>query len=207
MGTSLVQREPEERNIIPRSWILLDTCSTHCVGCNKDLIHDIRKCTKDEVLCIETNGGSLIYEHVGICSLAPVKMFYNPNSIANVLSLSMVADIPGVKIVMDSEAERSIKVIFGDETNLVFKECKDGLYFFDTNTARTNPTNAPVNDYSSYNLLNSHINSIENNKKIFSKKQVQKAIEARQMQRILCWPSTDYFKYIVRNNMLQNCDI
>ena len=79
----------------------------------------------DEILHIETNGGSIIYNQVGICSLVPVKMFCNSNSIANVLSLSMVANIPGAKVEMNSEIEKAIAVHFDNGKVLKFQECKD----------------------------------------------------------------------------------
>jgi len=89
---------------------LLDTCSTLSVGCNSDLISNIRDCTEEERLTISTNGGSLFYDQIGTSNLMPVEMYYNPKSIANVLSLSVVAKIPGCGIIMDTNVSRTITV-------------------------------------------------------------------------------------------------
>ena len=81
-------------------------------------------------------------------------MHYNPNSIANVLSLSAVADITGCMITIDTDVNRSIKVHLNDDVFFEFQECKDRLLYYDTNSNNNN--NTTVNNYTyfvSYNFL------------------------------------------------------
>ena len=54
------------------------------------------------------------------------------------------------------------------------------------------------------NLL---INSVSNNKLEYTKKQIDRAATARKIYHTIGWPSTDNFKYFVKNNMLRNCNI
>ena len=75
-------------------------------------------------------------------------MHYNPSSIANVLSLSAVADIPGCRITMDTDVNRSIKVHLNDDVFFEFQECKDGLFYYDTNSNNNN--NTTVNKYTDF---------------------------------------------------------
>ena len=46
------------KSMIPKSWILLDTCSTSNCCNNSNLVHDLRKCNDDEELTVHTNGGT-----------------------------------------------------------------------------------------------------------------------------------------------------
>ena len=54
------------------------------------------------------------------------------------------------------------------------------------------------------NLL---INSVSNNKLEYTKKQIDRAATARKIHHTIGWPSTDNFKYFVKNNMLRNCNV
>ena len=45
--------------VINPNWLLLDTCSTHIVCANVDLVENLATCSEEDVLHIVTNGGSL----------------------------------------------------------------------------------------------------------------------------------------------------
>jgi hypothetical protein len=84
----LAQVQNHFPNGIPNHYVLLDSDSTVSIFCNADLltnIHDV-----DEPLYLETNGGG----HQVSTQMGTVKDFgpvwYNPESIANVLSLAQV---------------------------------------------------------------------------------------------------------------------
>ncbi len=170
-GTSMIQADNDSNalsDMIDREWLLLDTCSTNCVGCNADLIDNICDCTEEEILHIATNGGSLVYSEIGINKLIPIPMHYNPDSIANVLSLSVVADIPGFRITMDTDVDRSITVHINNDVSFEFQECKHGLFYYNTNA--NNKNNTAVNEYTDFVSYNFFINSISNNKKSYNEK-------------------------------------
>ena len=81
------------------------------------------------MLEIITNGCTCTYDQVGMSKLVPVQMHYNPRSIAYVISLKAMTDIPGARVKMDTDVERSIIVSFKNGAEIKFQECKHGLYF------------------------------------------------------------------------------
>ena len=195
-------------NVIDKNWLLLDTCSTHNVCANVDLIDGLRSCDDEETLHIVTNGGSLSYSVIGNCKLLPVQMHYNQDSIANVLSLKSVASIPGVRVTMDSGVERAIMVELPEKGRVIkFVECTDGLYYHDTKNS-SNVVNPYPNFVDSNDVhVNLFMNTITNNKLGYNKKQIDRAIKARQLHQELGWPSTQDLKKYIKTNYLKNCKV
>jgi hypothetical protein len=73
---------------IPKNWILLDNQSTVNVFCNKDLLKNVRK--TDRRMTIMCNAGATVRSMIGELDGYPGEVWYNPNGIANILSLSDV---------------------------------------------------------------------------------------------------------------------
>ena len=72
---------------VPSRFILLDSESTHCMFYTKDYLHDIR--TSEDPILVHTNGRQMM------CTLEGFLpgfgwVYYNPDEIANILSLAMV---------------------------------------------------------------------------------------------------------------------
>eukprot|EP00957_Ditylum_brightwellii_P096269 7332464-Ditylum_brightwellii.AAC.1 len=68
--------------------------------------------------------------------MAGLKLFemtvhFNENTMATVLSLSDIASLDGVHLTMNTLEERAILVHLDDGKVIKFKECDDGLYYFD----------------------------------------------------------------------------
>ena len=51
------------------------------------------------------------------------------------------------------------------------------------------------------------VNTVENNKSFYTKKQVKLAEVARRLQQNMGFPGNDVFKRIIQNNLIQNCPI
>ena len=62
----------------------------------------------------------------------PLKVHYDEDSLATVLSVKDVANIENVKIIMDTSKERAISVIIKGDRIIKFLQCNSGLYYFDT---------------------------------------------------------------------------
>lgn len=79
-------------------------------------------------------------------------VFFNEQSLANVLSFKKVAAIEDVRITFDTTIEKAI-VVHVNNITFKFKECKDGLYYFDmTNyNIENHKTKSTINNYSSQN--------------------------------------------------------
>ena len=92
-GFILAQSEQAPTSTIPKDWILLDSCSTDCVFNDHSLLNNISPCTQQEKLKIYTNGSSLTYDHMRVFKYLPLPGYYNPDSIANILSLKDVLDL------------------------------------------------------------------------------------------------------------------
>jgi hypothetical protein len=184
-------------NQIPQSWILLDTCSTVSVACNQDLVTNIRDCASEECLTVHTNGGSQFFNRMGMLMVMPIPVHFNPDSMANILSMKDVVSLPGVTVTMDSSKERALLVSFGT-SELKFTECSEGLYFYDVNNI-----NKPKALLTNYSLLE----TVEDNKSYFSPSEIKGAETARKIQQEIGWPSTAFFKTIIANNHTKNSPI
>ena len=198
-----IQSDTTDDTMISKDWILLDTCSTDNVCNNRQLVKNIRKCGPDNSLEIRTNGGSIVYDNIGDLMLLPLKIFFNENSIANILSLKHVADIPGVYITMDTRKEKSMTVHLPNGKEIKFMEYTDGLYYYDTSKSKEK-----VNVYPSPTNQNfSFLSTVRQNKSIFNKKQVRAADMARDFQQCIGWPSDKAFKRYIGENLVNNSRI
>ena len=97
-------------SVINSKWILLDTCSTVSICFNEDLIRHIRKSEVDEELTVITNGEKQTFKNMAILKYMPLQVYFKSDSLANIISLRNVANIPGVSITMDTEKERGTMV-------------------------------------------------------------------------------------------------
>ena len=181
---------------IPKNWILLDTCSTCSVSNNRDFLGPISKCTPDNVLMVFTNGGSKTFDETALLKLLPMTIHHNPDSMATILSVKDVGNIPGVQITMDTLKEKAI-IVKHDNNIFKFKECKDGLYYYDTAQDKVN-----------YDVTNySFLETVADNSKFFSADEIKGAMRARQTQQEINWPSTSDFKYYVSKNCIRNSPV
>jgi hypothetical protein len=99
-GTTFATINATADTIIPTTWILLDSQSTVSVFCNKHLLQNIR--TSPQKLTVSTNGGTQVSSFVGdLPNFGTV--WYNPDSLANILSLAQVCDIRTVTMNSDDD--------------------------------------------------------------------------------------------------------
>jgi len=141
--------------------------------------------------------------------LLSLPVYYNKNTIANVLSFQQIASMKGVRITVDTAIEKAISVTVGDVT-YKFRECDSGLYYIDMENINSFKTKNTVSPYSKP-LLSSPsfclLNTVENNKSLYTKQQVKRVDFARQLQQNLGWPGTKVFKNLILNNLILNCSI
>ena len=121
------------------------------------------------------NGGSLMYNNYGHLSLLPdLEVYYNPDSIANLLSMAYVTE--HYRATMDSAVENSIIVHVGDGNDLKFLTCVRGLYYFDTKVKYS------VTGYS-------FLMYVASNKLYYTRREFQGADDAHLLQGRIGWPS------------------
>jgi hypothetical protein len=179
---------------IPDTWILLDTCSTASVACNKDLVVDLQPCNSEDSLTLYTNGGTQNFNSKGMMTLFPLAVHFNSASMANILSMKDVVSMDGVKVTMDSSKEKALLVEF-DKCVYKFQECANGLYFFDT--ASSVKSKSEITPYS-------FLETVKDNKQFFTSQEIKGAEKARSIQQEIGWPSTSTFKRIIGQNLIEN---
>jgi hypothetical protein len=191
-GTTLLQHAfvlAQHKHKIDPNWILLDSQSTISVFNNPDMLTNIRD--SGRTLRAITNGGHQDSTKVGdFPNLGEV--WFNENSIANILSLADVCNV--CRVTMDSDTAHSINVHRKDGSVMTFQEHPSGLYVYDSN-AKT--------DVSAYTL----VNTVAHQKTLFTPRQIQAADAARDLYRMIGRPSEPAFQRILRNNLIHNCPV
>ena len=95
-GICLMQRLDNNgigsNSTINKAWILLDSCSTFSCVCNPSLVTNIRPCDENELMTVYTNGGQVDYNHVSTLVLLPFDVYFDEQSMANILSLKDVSN-------------------------------------------------------------------------------------------------------------------
>ena len=200
----------DNSNVIPNDWILLDSCSTDCVFKDPSIITNISKCSKEKELKMRTNGGSIVYKHTGYFTYLPLQVYYNNSSIANILSLKHVMDIPGVSVTIDNSTEPTI-ILSYEGKDVRFSSTGGGLFHCSIKdlhplspsksvTTSTTPNKGP-------DTTTSCLATVRMNESKYTKKDRQGAIDARNLQRDLMWPSSEALIKYIEGNYIQGCNI
>ena len=197
-GTTLVQyavmmAQAEQFVTIDPSWVLLDSQSTISVFRNKNMLNNIRQ--SPHVLRAITNGGYQDSNMVGdFPNLGTV--WYNADSIANILSLAEVRKV--CKVTMDTAAAPAIMHVHRKNGSIMsFVEHPSGLYVYNGNNSNDEVT--------AYTLLS----TVAELKKMFPKRQVDDADAdaARALYRKIGRPDEAEFQTILRGNFIQSCPV
>ena len=143
-----------------------------------DILNTARNCNTGEIIHIATNGGDITYTSTDKLKLRPLDVRYNTQLIANVLSMKDTAYILSARLIMDTSEEKAIIVSLADGISLKFKECSDSLYYF--NTKGSNNNNASVNHYLSFSSSFNFLNTVENPKVKFNKREINRVETVRK---------------------------
>ena len=188
---------------VQSDWLLLDSGSTFCSANTLSCLTHVSPCAPMRSF---TNGGSLDYTSAGPLKLLPsLEVYYNPSSLANIVSLSAVAS--KYRTVMDSHVEDAI-LVFVDQTVLRFRACGQGLYYF--NFVKDSPI--PIDDINNsktilpYKPFYSFFSTVSSNKEYFTRAEIEGADASRILQPRIGWPSSEY-KYYLASNQLNDCPV
>ena len=89
------------KQMIPKSWLLLDKCTTRSVSNNKNMVNNITNYKCDDCLKLYTNGVTTICKQMAKLRLLPLNVHFNEASIATIISFSDVCDIHGIRVIFD----------------------------------------------------------------------------------------------------------
>ena len=107
--------------------LLLDSCSTLNLISNPDLLRDIHDVPAGIV--VHCNAGDVFINKMGYLGDFPVPVWYNPNGIANILSLHIIAQHYHIRY--DSRKKDAFYVTGPDNVRVDFVPTTKGLYACD----------------------------------------------------------------------------
>lgn len=164
---------------------------------NLDLLTNIQNVNTP--LCLTTiGGGKQITHQMGNLECIG-DVWYNPDSIANILSLSQPRKVR--RITMDTELQPAFHVhsLDGKKTT-VFANHGSGLYLHDTSLPTHKENSKPVINFSC-------LQTVSQNKQLYTKRQIELANEACKLHHLIGRPSLPCFLNALENNHLLNCPI
>jgi hypothetical protein len=130
-------------------------------------------------------------------------VWYNPDSIANVLSLAQVRRVRRVTMDTDVSPAFHVHKLDGSGTT-TFHEHASGLYLYDATT----PLIAkPANHSNSAVVAYSCLQTVDQNKAKYTVRQVEAADKARTLYRLLGRPGHAKFLVALRENQILNCPV
>jgi len=101
-----VSASPSTPNIVPKHWLILDSGSTTSTIMNRDLIKD--RYSMNDAIRVFSDGSHQDYSEKGTLTVFPFEVYDNPNSLANILSLSEVSE--RYRVIMDTDKEPAMVV-------------------------------------------------------------------------------------------------
>ena len=155
---------------LPITWLLLDSCSTTNLICNKNWLHDIHD--DGTSITIRCNAGTVRLTQKGYLGSYPETVWFNPHGIANIMSLDNVAKY--FRITMDTDSEKSMLLHMDDGHTMRFTPSGKGLYHHNLSSEDGG--------------LWSFITTVSDRADKYTHRAVQRARVARRFQNIIMRP-------------------
>ena len=154
------------------------------------LLSDINYCHPNTDMCVFTNIGNLDYKHSDTIYLFPLRVFYNPDSISNILSLIDVTI--QFRVTMNTNNKPAMFIHTVPDYVLKFYQCIKVLYYFDTYS--NNVMNPPL-------ILN--LSLVLSKRAIFFHRSKIKGVHSdRILQQTIEFQYITKFKTIAKSNKL-----
>ena len=179
-----------------KTWILLDNQSTVNIFSNKDLLKDVR--TTHRCMRIRCNAGWSVTNMIGRLPGYPGKVWYNPDGIANILSLADTEKYYCIRY--NSHQEKAFVIEKPDGTKRHFKQTASGLYYLDT----APPLDKREQQHEHDTTL---LSTVADKKSNYTASAYRQAVLAHKIQKMVGYPSTRDFMKIMDQNLIPNCPI
>ena len=176
-------------NINP-NWILLDSESSQHLFKNRRLLRDVEAVTNGESLRLYTNGGYMDTNQKG--KFGNFLVWFNAESLANILSLALVTE--EYRVTMDSDVEDALIVHLSQQHRIKFKKDPRGLYYLDTTKL----------DLSKLTRAFNFLSTVKENKKMYGIRDIRKADEANALNRKVNHQAKDKYLRIIKDNWIRN---
>ena len=174
-----------------RDLVLIDSCSSDNVFCNPHLVSNVRR--GERQLNLESNGGYLPISEIADFKGFNEPVWFSKKAITNILSLLLVKKEYPVSY--DGEDFIVHRASHG-YSDMVFKPHPTGLHVWDINDPRS---------HASYTFA--VIETVADNMKMFTKRQIDGGNLARDLQAGLAYPSNGDLKWITQANMLKDSPV
>jgi AAA ATPase containing von Willebrand factor type A (vWA) domain len=178
--------------ILDQGLILLDSESSVHVFNNKELLNNIRMHPEGRTLRVYTNGGHMDSEMVG--SFGDVEVWYNPNSIANILSLALIVD--HYRVTLDSSVEHAFSLWLDSVSYIKFKKSR-GLFIYDSARDKVYTKGTGL----------SLVQTVSDNERMYRHREIQSAKAAQDVSKLLLHPAQSRIEKIVKGNFIANLPI
>ena len=182
-----------EHDISLAGVILMDSGSTIDLIQDKRLLKNISKGTK--VCKIKTNGGILTTDMVRTLE-GFGEVWYHPEALTNILSLRSIKS--KFRVTFDSDDEDCFVVHKPGEFRK-FCATSDGLYVMEVAELLKKLQRKVEKKM--------FLQTVEDNKKGFSKRAIQRTSKAKELYGMIQYPSIKDFKEMLRHNMIKNCPV
>ena len=180
--------------MIDENFILLDSESTVCTFHNRKLLKNIRVHSGGKSAEVHTNGGTQTSVLVADYTTLDIPVWLNDESLANILSLAVVRK--KFRVTMDTDIMPAIHVHLPDGSIMNFHEMSNGLYCHDIR-GTTKPS------IPSYSFLN----TVENNLKLYTRREQLMANKARILYRNSPFPGPQRFVNLLDRHYFRNCPV
>ena len=174
----------DQQDDIMKDWILLDNCSTTDIFCDEKLLNNIHR--TGTTLNLKTNGGLLQTNMKGTFQNYG-DVWYDARAITNILSLYNVSK--KYKVKFDSGTYNKFKVYTNNKI-IEFIPSPSGLYYYD-------------NKNKDFNFME----TVEENKRFYTDRQIERAKTARKLYNTIGNPSVHDFKNLIKMNSIKNCPV
>lgn len=174
-------------HVIPDGSVGLDSMSSVDVFGDGRLLTNVH--TVLDKMRIVCNAGTVVVTQMGTFR-GYGKVWYHPDAIANILSLSNVQT--KFRVTYDSKSGNHFVVHRDDGSQRLFSPTTKGLYV------------SQINDHRSEVTM---INTVKENVKAYTRREVKQAESARRLMEIIGRPSEQQMCAIVNGRQLKNCDV
>lgn len=121
-----------------------------------------------------------------------ITVWYNPKSIANILSLALLLD--SYTVMLNSQVEHAFKLWWDDDSYIKFKK-SHGLFIY----------NSKVDKIHKQEL--SLLQTVEANEQNYRRREIESARSAQDISTLLFHPAQSTFEKIVEGNFIRNLPI
>jgi hypothetical protein len=178
---------PSKTKLDLRKVVLLDSQSTMDLFCNPHLTKEVTK--TPNVMNLQSNGGTMLIRHKASISGYHHQVWFSKFALTNIIALSNL--IKHYRVTYDSRDEMFVVDRKTDNLpNMEFKMHSCGLHYYE-------PTDKDF----------TFINTVDDNKKAFSKRQLKGAELARTLYATLGYPSVKDFKWVIQSNQIKDCPV